>query len=126
MPYATHSKLPENLRDFARSLRGNQTDAENLLWLLLRNRQLGFKFRRQHPIAGYILDFFCHEAGLCIELDGGQHNSYAAAARDKHRTEKLATLGICVIRFWDHEVLRDTEGVLEKIYLELAKRAERE
>ncbi|QXE92318.1 endonuclease domain-containing protein [Geomonas subterranea] len=121
MPQATYSKLPEGLRDFARSLRGNQTDAENLLWLLLRNRRLGFKFRRQHPVAGYILDFFCHEAGLCVELDGGEHNAPEAAASDEQRTKKLNTLGITVLRFWDDEVLTNTEVVLEKIYLELVK-----
>ncbi|UPU34362.1 endonuclease domain-containing protein [Geomonas paludis] len=121
MPQTTHLKLPERLRDFARSLRGKQTDAESLLWLLLRNRRMGFKFRRQHPVAGYILDFYCHEAGLCIELDGGQHNESRSVAKDELRTEKLRMLGIQVLRFWDDEVLRDVEVVLERIYLELVK-----
>jgi len=120
-----HSKLPESVIEFARSLRGDQTDAENLLWLLLRNRRLGFKFRRQHPVGGYILDFFCHKAGLCIELDGGQHNAPEAVARDTRRTQELRNLGIEVLRFWDHEVFKDTEAVLERIYQELLNRAGR-
>ncbi|QWV99051.1 endonuclease domain-containing protein [Geomonas nitrogeniifigens] len=125
MTQATHAKLPDSVREFARSLREKQTDAESLLWLLVRNRRMGFKFRRQHPVGGYILDFFCHEASLCIELDGGQHADGETAARDEQRTMKLEALGIRVIRFWDDEVLRNTEGVLEKIYLELVNGMER-
>ncbi|WP_129126132.1 DUF559 domain-containing protein [Geomonas oryzae] len=125
MPRATHSKLPDNVREFARHLRVSQTDAESLLWLLLRNRRFGYKFRRQHPAAGYVLDFFCCEAGLCIELDGGQHNRLHAATSDHQRTKDLEKHGIHVIRFWDDEVLKQTEAVLERIYQELQARTHR-
>jgi very-short-patch-repair endonuclease len=116
-----HSKLPEHLLEFSRSLRLHQTDAESLLWLLLRNRSLGYKFRRQHPVGKYILDFYCHEAHLAVELDGGQHSSTVAAGKDEHRTAELCKLGIEVLRFWDHEVLKETEAV-ERIHQVLMER----
>ena len=116
-------RLPEEMLAFARSLRLGQTNAENLLWLLLRRRSLGFKFRRQHPVGRFILDFYCHEACLAVELDGGQHNEDGAALKDEHRSEYLSKMGIKVIRFWNHEVLTSTEAVLEKIYQELTGRA---
>ena len=118
-----YSKLPEHLREFARSLRLQQTDAESLLWLLLRNRRLGFKFRRQHPVGKYILDFYSHEAHLAVELDGGQHNAADVILKDERRSGDLRSKGIEVLRFWDHEVLTSTEAVLEKIYQELTGRA---
>jgi len=112
--------LPE-LKDFARKLRQGQTDAESLMWLLLRDRRLGgAKFRRQHPIDPYVLDFYCHEAKLAIELDGGQHGD--TRARDERRTTYLKGKGIDVLRFWDNEVLKETEAVLEKIWEALMSR----
>jgi len=117
VPAVVKPKLPEQVREFARSLRLHQTDAEILLWLLLKNRSLGFKFRRQHPVGRYVLDLYCHEAHLCVEVDGGQHNS--EVSRDEQRTAELNKAGIRVIRFWDNEVLNSTEAVLERIYLEL-------
>jgi len=99
-------------------LRAHQTDAENLLWGLLRNRRLlGLKFRRQYPLEPYILDFYCHEAALAIELDGGQHTEQQHY--DQQRTAYLESHGITVLRFWNNEVLQQTESVLEKIYLTL-------
>jgi very-short-patch-repair endonuclease len=99
-----------------RELRRDATDAEKLLWQLLRNRQLhGFKFRRQHPIGGYILDFYCHEANLAVELDGGGHREENQAKRDRERTEYLESKGLRVIRFWNDQVLEQTEAVLGKI-----------
>ena len=119
----THRRLPEDIRAFARSLRGRQTDAETLLWLFLRNRNLGgFKFRRQHPAGRYILDFYCEDAGLAVQLDGGEHNQDAAVLNDGHRSEVLREAGIEVIRFWNNEVLTNTEAVLERIYQELTYR----
>jgi very-short-patch-repair endonuclease len=118
-----HAKLPEQILEFARSLRLHQTDAEHLLWLLVRNRRIaGFKFRRQHPVDKFILDFYCEEARLAVELDGGEHNDDAAAAKDGARIDLLEKMGIRVVRFWNHEVLNSTEAVLEKIYLELMDR----
>jgi len=111
---------PEQLR-FIRSLRKKITDAERLLWSLLRDRQLeGFKFRRQHPVGKYVLDFYCHEARLDVELDGGQHNEIDQRKQDEARSFFLAKEGITVMRFWNNEVLRETEGVLEGLLLALA------
>ncbi|HKA45404.1 MAG TPA: methionine--tRNA ligase subunit beta, partial [Burkholderiales bacterium] len=111
--------LPEDLLSFARKLRQEQTDAEQLLWTLLRDRRLGkAKFRRQHPVEiggqRYVLDFYSHELKLAIELDGGQHQD--SAPRDEARTKALATLGIQVLRFWNNEVLQQTTSVLEAIW----------
>ena len=109
-------RLPPALLKRARALRRETTDAERLLWSLLRNRQfLGLKFRRQHPLRGYILDFYCHEAQLGVELDGGQHAEPEQAAHDTQRTRDLEELGIRVVRFWNHDVLKEPEAVLEAI-----------
>ena len=105
------------LLTFARELRHEQTDAEQKMWSLLRDRRLsGFKFRRQHPIEGYIVDFFCMRAKLVVEFDGGQHSEPAQLKYDERRTQRLSELGIRVLRFWDCDVLRDTDVVLETIY----------
>jgi very-short-patch-repair endonuclease len=96
----------------AKSLRKNQTEAEKLLWNYLRNKQInGYKFRRQHYIESYIVDFFCWEKMLSIELDGGIYL----------RTERLKELGITELRFSNDEVLNNVLGVLDKIKLELIK-----
>ncbi|MEE8200496.1 MAG: DUF559 domain-containing protein [Candidatus Acidoferrales bacterium] len=109
--------LPPDLLAFARDLRRKQTDAESLIWSLLRNRRLGgFKFRRQHSIPPYIVDFYCHDANLAIELDGGQHNEPSERSRDERRAAFLQQHGIRVLRFWNHHVLRDTHVVLEAIW----------
>ncbi len=107
-------KLPDDIRTFSRELRSHQTDAESLLWHVLRGRNLlGFKFRRQHPMDRYILDFYCAEAGLAIELDGGQHGEQAAY--DAQRSAFLKAKGINVLRFWNSELFAQTEAVLEEI-----------
>ena len=107
--------IPPALLQFARQLRQQQTDAETKMWRLLRDRRLaGKKFRRQHSIPPYVVDFYCHEAALVIELDGGQH---AESRRyDEKRTAFLEQKGLRVIRFWNNEVLQETEGVLETIW----------
>jgi very-short-patch-repair endonuclease len=100
----------------ARELRENATRAEKKLWSRLRSRQIaGAKFRRQHPIGSYIVDFFCDEALLAIELDGGGHADAEQKEYDAARTEYLAGQGIRVLRFWNNEVLENTDGVLELI-----------
>ena len=100
----------------ARELRQHQTDAEALLWHHLRSRKmLGLKFRRQRAIGPYFADFACLEAGLVIELDGGQHNEDSALAYDHQRESFLRRAGFTTLRFWNHEVLTQTESVLEKI-----------
>ncbi|MGE5611598.1 MAG: endonuclease domain-containing protein [Bacillota bacterium] len=108
------------LLGFARRMRREGTDAEGKLWAILRDRRLvGYKFRRQVPVAGYIVDFYCVKAGLVIELDGGQHSEATHRAYDAERTRRLKELGIEVMRFWDHEVLKDPEAVAEMIYRKL-------
>lgn len=98
----------------AKQLRLHQTDAEARLWYHLRaHRFLGLKFKRQKPIGPYIVDFICLERVLVIEVDGGQHNQ--DQAYDQERSQYLATQGLRVLRFWNDEVLRDTEAVLEQI-----------
>jgi lysyl-tRNA synthetase class 2 len=98
----------------ARRLRRTQTDAERVLWFRLRDRRLnGWKFRRQVPIDRYVADFCCRDAHLIIELDGGQHA--VATERDAKRTAVLETCGYHVMRFWNNDVLKNTDGVLEAI-----------
>ncbi|WP_084201426.1 endonuclease domain-containing protein [Geobacter pickeringii] len=109
--------VPSDILDNARTLRTRQTDAENLIWQLLRNRRFcGFKFRRQHPVGRFILDFYCHEALLAIELDGSSHTDRAQRAYDDERTKALEGAGVRVVRFWNDDVLKNTESVLETIH----------
>ncbi len=116
-------EVPEHILRAARELRATQTDAESLLWHLVRNRGLcGYKFRRQHPVGRYILDFYCHEAGLAVELDGGGHGDEEQAVYDQQRTKELAGAGITVLRFWNRDLLTDTEAVLTAIYTILQER----
>lgn len=96
----------------SRHLRKNLTDAEKKLWSILRNRGLaGAKFRRQFPIANYILDFYCPEYKVCIEADGGQHYSNEGKQKDEERTQVLSELGVQVLRFSDRDILTNLEGV---------------
>jgi very-short-patch-repair endonuclease len=108
--------LSKGAPDRIRELRQAQTEAEQRLWRLLRHRRFqGFKFRRQHPITPYILDFYCHEARLGIEVDGGQHNDPETRRQDATRTVFLTSKGIAVLRFWNHEVLQHGQAVLEQL-----------
>jgi adenine-specific DNA-methyltransferase len=103
------------IRKRARALRNNLTDAERHLWRHLRLRNIqGLKFRRQHPIAGFIADFACVEARLVVELDGGQHAD--ATHYDEARTRKIEANGYRVLRFWNNDVLQQTDAVLEVIW----------
>ena len=96
----------------ARKLRRNGTDAENRLWYYLRGRRFeGAKFVRQFPVGGFIADFACRDLRLAIELDGGQHTPEV----DAPRTEIIEAFGYRVIRFWNNDVLENTEGVLDVI-----------
>ena len=97
----------------ARALRKPMTPAEAKLWSRLRNRHVGFKFRRQHPIGNYIVDFCCTEIKLTIELDGESH--VEQQEYDKKRTAWLIEQSYREIRFWNREVLQNLEGVLEQI-----------
>ena len=109
-----NAEIEEKLKTYARELRAQATDAETKLWHILRNRRFfDYKFRRQHPMGGYILDFYCADAKLAIELDGGQHQQ--AETYDQQRTTALKQQGIQVLRFWNNEFLQNSEGVLESI-----------
>ncbi|TMG75189.1 MAG: endonuclease domain-containing protein [Betaproteobacteria bacterium] len=102
------------MKRLARSLRKNQTDAERKLWRRLRARELcGFKFRRQYPIAPYIVDFICVEKRLIVEVDGGQHTAMSEA--DRARTRFLNDRGYRVLTFWDNDALLRTDEVLARI-----------
>ena len=104
--------LPTRTRDSSRRLRREMTDAERVLWRLLRGSQLdGLKFRRQHPIPPYIADFCCIEKMLVVELDGSQH----APDIDSLRTRFLQKRGWHVLRSWDHDALLHVEAVAEAI-----------
>jgi very-short-patch-repair endonuclease len=97
----------------AKSMRSKMTDAERALWIRLRAHRLdGLRFRRQTPIGQYIVDFVCHEQRLVIELDGSQH---AESQHDIRRDLWLESKGYRVLRFWNSDVLRDRDGVLETI-----------
>jgi very-short-patch-repair endonuclease len=99
--------------DHARTLRYNATDAERRLWAVLRHRRLqDYKFRRQHPIGRFVVDFACTKHHLVIEADGGQHDHSSA---DTQRTAWLESQGWRVIRFWNNDILTNTEGVLTRI-----------
>jgi len=106
----------------AQKLRKTMTEAERKLWQSLRLRQMhGHKFRRQHPIGNYIVDFVCLEAKLIIELDGGQHNLEQNIAADAVRTTFLERHGFQVLRIWNNEIFSNLNGVLEVVELELNK-----
>ena len=92
------------------------TDAERALWRRLSRRQIdGARFRRQHPIDRYIVDFVCLSAKLVVELDGGQHAEQAEADADAERTRWRAGRGYRVVRFWNHDVLSQPDAVVEEI-----------
>ncbi|MEL7689645.1 endonuclease domain-containing protein [Citromicrobium bathyomarinum] len=96
----------------ARALRKDSTDAEARLWSRLRNRQFrNLKFRRQVPLGRFIVDFYCHELQLIIEVDGGQHSEEG----DQSRTEWLESEGYRIVRFWNNELLENLDGVLVEL-----------
>ena len=104
--------LPTRTRGAAKTLRQKTTDAEQKLWYRLRGNRLdGLKFRRQHPVPPYIVDFYCNEAKLVVELDGSQHGTEV----DTARTAALEGHGLRVLRFWDNQALTDIDAVLSEI-----------
>ena len=121
-PHGPFEKTPPRLLKLARVLRRRQTDAEALLWHLLRRRQLGVKFRRQHPIEPYVLDFYCHELRLAVEVDGGGHTTATARARDRERSAVLQEQGIQVLRFSNLDVLENPDAVAEALWLACQER----
>ena len=102
----------------ARKLRREGTEAERRLWRALREKELPWKFRLQHPIGQHIADFACPERKLVIELDGGQHAEQEEAGAA--RSAEIATCGYRVIRFWNNEVMENLDGVLQRLHQALA------
>lgn len=101
----------------AKRLRREATPAERALWRRLKQRQLDhLKFRRQHPLGPYVLDFYCPELKLCVELNGGQHGFDGQRAHDSARTAYLEGKGVRVVRFWNHEALKDPVNVVDRIF----------
>ncbi|MDR8393903.1 endonuclease domain-containing protein [Aliifodinibius sp. S!AR15-10] len=111
---------PPYIFEKARELRKSMTKAETKLWNQLNKKQLGYKFRRQHPISEFIADFYCHSSKLVIEVDGGIHSKKEHQEYDIKRSNKLNRFGITVIRFKNQEILRNVQTVLKRIttYLE--------
>ena len=108
------------LFQFARANRQSHTETEKLLWMNLRGRRLkGYKFRRQHPLEKFIVDFYCSESRLAIELDGGYHDEAGQSEIDAQRTLELNAVGIQVIRFKNREVIENMASVLKRISLHL-------
>ena len=111
-----HKEAIGKLYQYGRELRQELTEAEKLLWEELRNRKFnGLKFRRQHPLDKFIVDFYCNEKKIVLELDGGVHNEKINKEYDEARTAMLAGLNIIVLRFKNEEVINDMQGVLKKI-----------
>jgi very-short-patch-repair endonuclease len=105
--------VTSGITKIAKTLRKRPTDAERLLWKYLRTKQIeGLKFRRQEPIGSYVVDFVCFESNVIIEVDGGQHD---ASEKDAVRDARFQSQGFEVLRFWNHEVLQNIEGVLEVV-----------
>lgn len=105
----------------ARYLRREETKAEKILWKALRNNNLSFKWRRQHPVDMFIVDFYAPKIKLAIELDGSPHNLKENKEYDQDRTDYLNLKYINVLRFWNNEIEKDLEGVLNKIKEEIQK-----
>jgi|SRR3989344_2758605 len=103
------------LADRRKELRTNQTPQEEKLWWYLRGKQLGYKFRRQHSIGGYILDFYCPEKKLIVELDGEVHDTQEAKEYDQVRDKFFTELNYKVLRFKNDEVVKDVKRVIAKI-----------
>jgi very-short-patch-repair endonuclease len=111
------------LKGRRRELRRNQTNAERALWAKIRNKQfLEMKFFRQYSFGSYILDFYCPEKKLAVELDGGQHNQPEGREYDTVRTSYLNAHGVEVLRFWNNEVLCEMDGVLACLELKVVSK----
>ena len=108
----------KKLLSYRRELRQNQTEVERLFWERVRDgRFFGLKFKRQYSVGPYILDFYCREKNLAIELDGSQH--IENVDYDNERTSYLKNFGFIVLRFWNNDVMKNTDAVLEAIRIEL-------
>ncbi|KKS43082.1 hypothetical protein A3H03_02035 [Candidatus Kuenenbacteria bacterium RIFCSPLOWO2_12_FULL_42_13] len=104
-----------NLTPLRKKLRSEMTEPEWRLWYQIRNSLLGYKFRRQHSIGPYIVDFYCPKKKLIIEIDGGQHNEDKNIEQDLERTRYFNNLGIRVFRVWNNDMMQNLEGVIEEL-----------
>ena len=110
-----HAGAGKEIYQKARELRNRSTHAEDILWGYLKNKPHGIKFRRQHPYANYILDFYCHSLKLIIEVDGSIHDSDRAKANDKQRQNLLEREGLAFLRFRNEELTSKLEIVIQSI-----------
>src|SRR5688500_18489540 len=97
----------------AKKLRSRETFAEKMLWSRLRNNQLGYQFRRQHPLSKYIVDFYCHSLKLIIEVDGSIHSDPIVVLEDRNKEESLVSYGLEVIRFTNDAIIKDVDNVVQ-------------
>lgn len=104
-------------------LRKYQTPAEEKLWLLLRQKPGGYKFRRQHPLGFFILDFYCHAAKLAIEIDGDVHQLEKVENNDEEREQTIRKMGVDVIRFTNEQVLNEAHKVVKEIVIYIDRRS---
>jgi len=110
----------QNLKTLSRGLRKNLTDAEKLLWLRVRRKQIkNRQFFRQKPIGEYVVDFYCKDCRLVIEVDGGQHYEDKNIIKDQNREQYLKGLGLKIMRFSNIDVSKNINSVMDKIYKEL-------
>src|SRR6202163_2435326 len=117
--HTLHRPPAKRIRSFAKKMRSEPTDAEAAMWRLLRHRRLAlFKFRRQVPLQGFILDFVCFEKRMIIEIDGSQH---ASSERDAARDAVLAAEGFRIVRYWNNDVLQQPSAVLEDFFAKLGE-----
>ena len=119
----THRTSDRGIVLFAKGQRRAPTEAEQRLWARLRRKAIGgFRFRRQHPIGTYITDFYCNEANLAIELDGGIHDDPEQRQRDRIRDAALSDHGVRMLRFSNEEISQDIDAVICRIEDALARR----
>jgi imidazole glycerol-phosphate synthase subunit HisF len=114
LPY--YFEATDKIFEFAKELRHSQTSSEKYLWQILRNRKIdGLKFRRQHPLGKFVVDFYCHEAKLVIELDGNVHDNPEVKTYDIERQKTIEQLGLTVLRFTNDAIFNDLDGVVHQI-----------
>jgi very-short-patch-repair endonuclease len=115
-----HADISPRTRSNAKRMRSAMTSAERKFWRAVRAHRVdGWPFRRQVPIAGYIVDFVCHEKCLIVEIDGATHSTDAEIERDRIRTSKLEGEGYRVIRFWNGDIAQNIAGVVDRLMLEM-------
>lgn len=118
--YIFHYGASPFIFDRAQQLRKKMTNTEALLWDVLRNRRFeGLKFRRQHPVSRFIVDFYCHEKRLVVEVDGSIHDEPEVKVRDANREVELQNLGLTIARFTNEEIENDITKVLERLRMKL-------